>query len=733
MIRRSACQCALVLLWFASLPALAANAVAENPFVRPPELDPDVRFWQRVYTEAGTDGGYIHDDEHLDVVYEKLTLPADLSPRARERRVDEAKDKYAAILRKLANAAANPNGATNLSAEEQRVRDLWPKSASRATLLEAVEHVRFQLGQANRFKEGLVRSGQWMPQIQKIFEEQGLPKELAALPHVESSFNPYAYSKVGAAGMWQFMRSTGRRFLRIDNAVDERLDPYKSSAAAASFLEQNYAILGKWPLALTAYNHGPAGMRRAVEQLGTDDIATIVRKYDSRTFGFASRNFYLAFLAALEIDSNPEKFFGPLHRDAADSSQIVVLPDYMPMPSLVSAMGVNVDVLKHLNPSLLPGVWNGNRRVPRGFELRAPPTIDLSKALARVDKKERYDGQVKDTQHRVQGGETLSVIASHYGVSQTRLAELNNLRSPYRIRVGQVLDLPIVGGASVASVARAASTTPPAAAAVSPSVAAAEAETPPKEFESRYVVRRGDTLSRIAKRFKLTEEELMRLNNIEQRNNIYEGQVLAMDAQEAATATAETPTMPPPETVAEVAALTPTTEAAEPVTRKQAEDLGPTLVPGAQTADSADPSDYSVHDDGSIRVEATETLGHYADWLNITPTRLRSLNRMSRNTPLVLGHRVRLDFSKVERADFEAKRVAYHQQIQESFFAQYRIAGSETHKVRSGDSAWILSQKRYNVPIWLLRQYNPDLDFEALQPGTTIVIPKVEAANANAQ
>jgi membrane-bound lytic murein transglycosylase D len=706
---------ALLVCSFACLSAVALAEEA-NPFVRPAELDPDVHFWQRVYTEAGTDGGFIHDEEHLDVVYEQLTFPTELSPRAREKRVDEAKNKYAAILRKLAN------GATSLSDEEQRVRDLWPKSASRSTLLEAAGNLRFQLGQANRFKEGLIRSGQWMPQIQKIFEQQGLPKELAALPHVESSFNPYAYSRVGAAGMWQFMRSTGRRFLRIDNAVDERLDPYKSSRAAASFLEQNYAILGRWPLALTAYNHGPAGMRRAMEQLHTDDIATILRNYDSRTFGFASRNFYLAFLAALEIDTYPEKFFGALHRDAADSSQIVVLPDYMPMPSLVSASGVSADILKKLNPSLLPGVWSGNRRVPRGFELRMPSSIDFSQALARVGTHERFDSQIKETQHRVESGETLSTIATRYGVSQARLADTNNLQWPYRLRVGQVLDLPVVG-------ATVASATPPKVVAptATPAIAAVKPEQPKQEFESRYVVRRGDTLSHIASRYGLTEEQLMRLNNINERNSIYEGQVLAMDAQEASSEPQQSPITPSAEIVAEVAAPKPSTEAAEPVSRNEAEALGPTLVPGAQAAESADPSDYTVHADGTIRVEATETLGHYAEWLNITASRLRSINHMSRNTPLVLGHRVHLDFARVEKADFEAKRIAYHQEMQDTFFAQYRIAGSEVHKVRSGDSVWILSQKRYNVPIWLLRQYNPDMDLEALKPGTTIVIPKVEA------
>jgi len=701
----------------------ATDAPTTSPFVRPAELDLDVHFWQRVYTEAGTDGGFIHDDEHLDVIYEQLTLPAALPPRARAKRVDDAKDKYTAILRKLAGASGE------LSVEEQRVRDLWPKSAGRTTLLEAAEHVRFQLGQANRFKEGLVRSGRWMPNIQKIFESQGLPKELAALPHVESSFNPYAYSKVGAAGMWQFMRGTGKRFLRIDNAVDERLDPYKSTQAAASFLEQNYAVLGKWPLALTAYNHGAAGMRRAVNQLGTDDIATILRKYDSRSFGFASRNFYLAFLAALEIDNNPEKFFGPLRRDAVDSSKIVVLPDYMAMPSLMTAMGVSAEELKRLNPSLLPGVWNGNRRVPRGFELRAPPSIDLTQALAHVGTREHYDEQIKDTQHRVQNGETLSVIATRYGLSQSRLAELNRLQTPYRLRVGQVLDLP-AANAAIAGVAIPTSQpiTTPASVQAKPELPVAGTVPPKKEFESRYVVRRGDTLSRIARRFGLTENQLMQLNKINERDNIYEGQVLAMDAQEASSTPAEPPITAPVATVAAAEVeTTPSTESAEPISRIEAEALGPTLVPGAQTAESADPSDYSVHADDSIRVEATETLGHYAEWLNMTPTRLRSLNKMSRDKPLVLGRRVRLDFSKVERMEFESQRVAYHRQLQDVFFTQYRISGSEVHKVRSGDSVWILSQKQYNVPIWLLRQYNPDVDLEALKPGATIVIPKVEA------
>ncbi len=703
---------ALMLFSFLPLPGLAAS---DSAFVRPAELDRDVVFWRRVYSEVSTDGGFVHDNERLDVVYEIMGFPADLSPARRTQRIDDAKDRVVRALRKL--GSRDPG---ELTAEEIRIRDLWPQNTSRATFTESAERVRFQLGQSNRFREGLVRSGAWMPSIRATFARQGLPRELAALPHVESSFNTYAYSKVGAAGMWQFMRSTGRRYLRIDNVVDERLDPYKATEAAAQFLEQNYAVLGSWPLALTAYNHGAAGMRRARQAVGTDDIATIVRNYRSRTFGFASRNFYVAFLAALEIDSNPERFFGAIERDPQDSSRATVLPEYMPMRSIVGALGVDMEVMQRLNPSLLPAVWNGSRHVPRGYEIRVPAHLDLQAALARVPGSQRFDGQVADTRHEVRRGESLSVISSRYGVPLSTLAELNGLGRPYTIRAGQILVLPDRKA-----------TQPGPALVATP----APAVTAPDGSAERYVVRRGDTLSKIAGRHGLTEDQLMELNSIRERNYLYEGQVLSI-TQAASRADAPS-SAAVVQAVVEVASAptgpTAATEAAEPTSAGEADALGPTLVPGVQAAVSADPSDYSVGTDDSIRVEAAETLGHYADWLGVRAADLRSLNRMRPAAPVVIGRRLRLDFSKVAAREFEDKRTTYHRQLQETFFAEYRIVGSEMHIVRSGESIWVLAQRKYNVPIWLLRQYNPDVDLGDVRPGTELVIPHLEAVANGAQ
>src|SRR5262249_16198592 len=147
----------------------------------------------------------------------------------------------------------------------------WGPNADNATFKAASERVRVQRGQADKFREGLIRSGAWMPYIEQAFADAGVPKEIASLPHVESSFNPTARSFVGAVGLWQFMRSTGRRYMQIDGVVDERLDPYRSSAAAALLMRQNYAVTSSWPLAITAYNHGAGGMLRAIKQCGTDD------------------------------------------------------------------------------------------------------------------------------------------------------------------------------------------------------------------------------------------------------------------------------------------------------------------------------------------------------------------------------------------------------------------------------------------------------------------------------
>jgi membrane-bound lytic murein transglycosylase D len=735
--------------------AAAAAQETEVQFPRPADIQPAVRFWTRVYTEIDTSSGFIHDPVNLDVVYETLRFAPNPSPRERRRATARATERYSAILAKLAR-----NERSALSTEEARVLALWPAETSRAELRAAAERIRFQLGQADRFKAGLERSGRWKAYIEQVLVEKGVPRELANLPHVESSFDPTAYSKVGAAGLWQFMRSTGLRYMQIDHIVDERRDPFLSTHAAAQLLSDNYSVIQSWPLAITAYNHGLAGMRRAVEQQKTTDIGVIVGNYKSRIFGFASRNFYAAFLAAVDVDADYERYFGPLDVDSPEDLTVVVAPDYLEASTIARTLSMPAEDLARLNPALMETVWAGEKLVPRGFVLRVPARAgtDPSALLAGMPNEARFAAQRPDLQHRVRSGETLSVIAQRYRVSVASLIRANGLNNRGFIRAGQVLTLP-------QAVSTPAAVTVAAASVAAPSVAAAAEIS--ESHGGEYVVQSGDSIDRIARRLGIDQAELLSANEIYDRNRIYVGQVLRLPGEDSvledaaqilpavATAVADT-LLPqavadepiavesieaaPVATIASTPALpvadVPVVAAndpapANPLDVENAEaDLESNVLASTQAPLAADPSDYTVGTDGTIEVHDVETLGHYADWLEIRTQRLRDLNGMPFARAVVVGQRISLDFSNVDAQTFEQRRVAYHEQHQEAFFRTYRIADIREHVIRPGQQVWVLAQRTYNVPVWLLRQYNPDLDLERVNAGTVVKFPHLERIDA---
>ena len=679
---------------------------AENPMPRPPELERDVQFWIRVYSEIDTNSGFLHDEHNLGVVYGTLRFTASTTPHERQRLVEQARDRYAAALHRIAAAKDGP-----LSDEDQHIRDMWGADATSARLLEAADEIRFQLGQSDRFRAGLVRSGAWETHIAETLANLGLPAELAVLPHVESSFNPAAYSKVGAAGLWQFMRSTGRRYMRIDSAVDDRLDPFRATEAAAQLLAYNYRLLGTWPLALTAYNHGAEGVRRAKEQLGTDDIVRIVRDYKSRTFGFASRNFYVSFLAALEIDRNPEKYFGAVERIPEAKFQEVNVPAFVPIASLERALKISPQKLRDLNPSLLKAVWDGQRHVPKAYRLRLPAdsTPWTTEMLAqRLAPSEQYAGQPVPRRYRVRPGDTIATLADEYGVTPEGLARLNRLRTSAKLKPGRVITLPAAtSGTLVAAVTP---TQAPSTVASFNAGAVASAKGPkPATQTSQPITASTAVPTPVAPGTPSRSAEA------------------ESEATSGVAAGAVAPAVAEQESAEEAAAVAKApAENAQPVTAAQAEELSPALGPAAETQQNADPVDYSVAKDGTIRVAAAETLGHYADWLGVKASRLRQINRMSFGRPVLIGHPIKLDFARVSREEFERKRHEYHQALQASYFASHRIVGTEVYIVRRGDNLWTVTQRFSQLPIWLLQQYNPDIDLADLHPGTQVVMPRVE-------
>ncbi len=711
-----------------SAPALAA----EEAIPRPPQLERDVQFWIRVYTEIDTNAGFLHDQSNLGVVYETLHFGPDSPPSERQRLVDQRRERIASTLRRIADSGEGP-----LSAEDQRIRDLWGAEGTPARLRAAVDDIRFQLGQADRFRSGLIRSGAWETHIAETLANLGLPAELAVLPHVESSFNPSAYSKVGAAGLWQFMRSTGRRYMRIDGAVDDRLDPFRSTEAAAQLLAYNYRVLGTWPLALTAYNHGTAGVRRAKETLGTDDIVRIVRSYSSRTFGFASRNFYVSFLAALEIDRNPEKYFGPLQKESEAHFQELELPAYVSAASLERALKMDAGKLRALNPALLPAVWSGAQRVPKSYRLRLPADGSQwsTPLLAqRLTPAEMFTGQRAPPHYRVQPGDTLAALATRYGVPIESLAELNHLRISAHLRPGRVLTVPETTSMSLAAAsASPASVASPAPATASTALAPAPAAVVVPASATSRPSGAAVPASAAATASSSTASALLATRAAPQgaAPSAPAADALAPPSPGGAVS-AEVAVRESAEDAAAAAALEAASSkphaasAVQPLSAAQAEALGPALGPAADTEQSADPFDYTVAQDGSIRVAAEETLGHYADWLGVTSARLREINHLKFHSPVLIGQRIHLDFSRVTREVFETLRHEYHRELQAAYFAGHRIVGTEIRIARPGDSGWTLSQHRAQLPLWLLQQYNPDLDLTSLRAGTQIVMPRVE-------
>ncbi len=659
-------------------------STAEN-FPKPVKLQPDVNFWVRVYTEIDRRSGFIHDSRDLSVVYSTVKLKG--SPRSNKKNIKKVKAKYISILNALAKGKR-----TNLSKDEGQVLEMWGgENASRKRLVEAVKDIRFQRGQSDRFHSGLERSGEWRAYINQTFLDLNMPVELAVLPHVESSFNPKAYSHAGAAGLWQFIRATGKRYMQVDYLIDERMDPFSSTKAAAKLLGHNYQLTKSWPLALTAYNHGVASMRRAINKLGTRNVEVIVRNYKGRYFGFASRNFYVAFLAALEVDGNPEKYFGPINYAKPIEYETVKMNSYIFAKDIAHYLNVNKSELERHNRSLRKVIWSDTKRVPKNYTLRIPKVLmnkPAKQLMAEIPTEHRYQAQTADLFHRVVRGDTISDIAKQYGFRVSDVMAVNGMSGGNFIRAGQKLRLPVKNKTDAIVLA---------AKETSKTAVAKKSKSNPKlkanvvagaEEKSAPAVAQVETAQVINEQHSVVKEA----TDNEQHSVVKEATDNELDVSIVAEADIDV--------VEEVSLL-------------------------------SDPADYTVNDDMTIEVQAEETLGHYADWLDLRASRLRDINSLRFGKPVSVGNRLLLDFSVVSIKEFENRRIVFQRNLQEKFFSQYRIGSTYQHTIGVGESLWMLALRKFKVPIWLLRQHNPDVNFNRIHVGVIIVVPTLIEAEHN--
>ena len=363
-----------------ALLALAAPAAAERLELPSQGLESRIEFWKKVYTQYGENDVIIHDRVRVNLIYDVASK-------------DEKALKIAAVQQALDEIRSSLATPENLSPAAKQVYDAIVANGvpvNAESLADLRDNVHTQLGIKERFREGVIRSGRYLEAFHQIFETEGLPADIALLPLVESSFENRALSNAGAAGIWQFTRSTGRLYMRVSGKLDERLDPAKATRAAAHLLHDNYNALGSWPLAISAYNHGRAGMMRAQSEVGSSDITKVIDEYKGPLFGYASMNFYAEFLAAVDVYNSYEQYFGKLALDKPSMKQGVA-----PAPARVAA------------------------------KTATKPRVQTAKASV-ADK------------YRVRKGDTLVEIAQRFGVTVRDLMDTNNLRNSV-IRAGQIL------------------------------------------------------------------------------------------------------------------------------------------------------------------------------------------------------------------------------------------------------------------------------------------------------
>jgi membrane-bound lytic murein transglycosylase D len=457
----------LSLLFLGGCSSIDERPASTGTFPVPPEIQPNVAFWRNVYGEWSRGSVAIHDDEYMDVIYEVADLPGPIRASYTPEQKRFVRARKAHYRGRLEGVEAKVRSGRSPTGKQKELYEKLVDAGGKRAVYGASDRVRSQRGLRERFRRGLEISGRYDAKFRQIFRAKGLPEDLAYLPHVESSFQAHARSSAGAAGMWQFTRGTGKIYMTVNGTIDERLDPVRAAEGAAQYLSDAHRKLNSWPLAVTSYNHGQGGMKKAKLVHG-DDIGTIVRHYKGRYFGFASRNFYSEFVAAREVASNPNKFFPEgVNYEPPLSEDRLILSHSMPAPRVARHYGVSTYRLADLNMHWRSPARDGRANLPRGSTVwlpegtlgriasaPAPAPVRVARVESKPVKVAKVQSKPKPVKvakaapagsakvHVVKADETLYRVATRYDISVAELRRLNrmgpkdnNIRPGQRLRV----------------------------------------------------------------------------------------------------------------------------------------------------------------------------------------------------------------------------------------------------------------------------------------------------------
>jgi membrane-bound lytic murein transglycosylase D len=382
----------------------------------------------------------------------------------------------------------------------------------------------FQTIERNFFERSYERSGYYLPLMKQQLRQAGLPEELAWLPLVESGFQVHVLSKARALGPWQFIPSTGYKYgLNRDLFIDERMSVEKSTQAAIAYLTDLHGLFGDWLTALAAYNCGEGRVLKVIsrQQINyLDHFWDLYRQLPNETARYVPR-----FLATLHIVKNPKKYGMNLPEPYAKpiAYETVKTQKSMKLFDIACQIGISTDTLVMLNPELR------HQMTPdRPYELKIPQGMGQQYALVADQIKEsrppappERERKTRVVKYKVKSGDTVASISKKFGTSSKSLLSANGLKSEAQVTEGKILKIPVKQQEKGTQVASGKKGKSKKTAAAEPTVI-------------KYTVKKGDTLTQIAKRYSTTTAEIMKLNHL-QGGQLKSGQVLKIKNPNAET------------------------------------------------------------------------------------------------------------------------------------------------------------------------------------------------------
>jgi len=540
-------------------------------FPCPDALRRRVDFWIDVYGRWRTNDAILHDAQRPHRVY-KIIKGKACGTKGNTQFIKEQKRQIRLRLERI--AILIEQNKTITQAKDKHYLNMFPER-SPAVLRRATRNLRCQSGNKDGFRNALRRFGTYGPIVRRVLKDAGLHQDIQYLPFVESSYNPEAYSRVGAAGMWQIMPRTARELgLELNATMDERLDPEAASWAAARYLKdskKNLTVAARskkanvsdselTPFVITSYNYGVNGMRRAIKKLGPDFL-TVLNRYRTKKFRVAVKNFYAGFLAARHVAQNSKRFFGSYSKGRPLRYDTIMLRSSVSIDRIRAVFGISLSRLKSLNPALTRFVWHGWREIPGGYPLRLPLRQGgWADKIAYLHSLPPEADRGTPKRYTVRSGDTACAIASAFRVKCRDLIDMNRLGRQAVIRVGQSVQIPmrtsgkrrllsradpgvytVAPGDTVCGIAKRYGVKCSALLATNELTSGSVLSVgrklviPGALAETRgggtYTVRKGDSACGVASRYGVSCDTLLAANELSQQDLIYPGQALRIPRQ----------------------------------------------------------------------------------------------------------------------------------------------------------------------------------------------------------